>query len=83
IQMQAIELALARQENFVAVMPTGSGKSLLFTLPPFNEPGFQTYVMVGNRALLDDHLKRTTKLGLVAKRWLARQKTVSEEVQLV
>jgi ATP-dependent helicase YprA (DUF1998 family) len=83
IQMQAVELALARTENFVAVMPTGSGKSLIFTMPPFNEPEFQTYVLVANRALLDDHLKRAEKLGLKAERWVAGVTTVATKTQLV
>jgi len=57
--------------------------SLIFTLPHFNEPGFQTYVMVGNWALLDDHLAHARTLGIVMERWVAKQTTVNMDTQLV
>jgi hypothetical protein len=82
-QMQAVELAVARQENFVLVLPTGGGKSLVFTLPPFNEPTFRTYVIVPNKALLNDHVERCKKLGLVTFQWLAHHKSVPDEAQIV
>ena len=82
-QMRAAGMALAREENFVLVMPTGSGKSLVFTLPPFNEPGFRTYVIVPNRALLQDHLQRCKQIGLPVFHWLAQHRTVPDDAQIV
>jgi superfamily II DNA or RNA helicase len=82
-QMLAVELALSRQENFVLVLPTGAGKSLAFTLPPFNEPMFRTYVVVPNKALLNDHVERCKKLGLQTFQWLSHHKGVPDEAQIV
>jgi hypothetical protein len=82
-QMAAVEMAVSRAENFVLVMPTGSGKSLVFTLPPFNEAGFRTYVIVPNKALLQDHLNRCKKVGLSAFHWRAQHKAVPEDMQIV
>lgn len=82
-QMEAAELAIARQESFVLVLPTGAGKSLVFTLPPFNEPDFCTYVIVPNKALLNDHIDRCTKLGIRTFQWLAHHKSVPDDVQVV
>ena len=82
-QMEAVELALSRKENFVLVMPTGSGKSLVFTLPPFTEPDFRTYVIVPNRALLIDHATRCDRLGLNTFQWLAKHKRVPDKARIV
>ena len=82
-QMEAVELAVSRKENFVLVMPTGSGKSLVFTLPPFNEPTFRTYVIVPNRALLIDHATRCERLGLPTFQWLSKHKGVPDDTQIV
>ncbi|MDX6296071.1 MAG: hypothetical protein QOH50_5401 [Kribbellaceae bacterium] len=82
-QMLAVELALAREENFVLVLPTGAGKSLVFTLPPFNELQFRTYVIVPNKALLNDHMERCNNLGIVAFQWLSHHKGVPDESQIV
>jgi hypothetical protein len=76
MQMQGVELAMARLENFVAVMPTGSGKSLLFTLPPFNESGFQTYVIIPNKALLVDQDEKAKRVGLSTTKWTAENRMV-------
>ena len=84
LQMEALELAISKTKvNFVAVMPTGSGKSLLFTLPPFHEPGSQTYCVVPNVALLQDHLSRAQKLGLRTHVWTTAACKVPPDIQLV
>ncbi|KAF8956798.1 hypothetical protein BDZ97DRAFT_1925070 [Flammula alnicola] len=83
MQMQVVEMALARQENFVAVMPTGSGKSLLFTLPPFNEPGYQTYAVIPNRALLLDQDRKAQNVGLSTQTWRVDHQQVRSATQLV
>ena len=82
-QMEAVEMSLARKENFVAVLPTGAGKSLIFTLPPFNEDGFSTYVIVPNKALLQDQLERAERVGLRTCVWKASRSSVPKDIQLV
>jgi len=82
-QMQAVDMAMAREENFVLVLPTGAGKSLVFTLPPFNEPDFRTYVIVPNKALLTDHIERCNKLGLRVSQWRSQDRSVPDEAQIV
>jgi len=82
-QLRAVELAVARTENFVLIMPTGSGKSLVFTLPPFNEPTFRTYVIVPNKALLHDHIERCRRIGLPSFHWRAHNKGIPDDTQIV
>ncbi|KAF4620294.1 hypothetical protein D9613_001267 [Agrocybe pediades] len=87
-QERAVQLALSRQINFVAVLPTGGGKSLLFTLPPFIEnPGNQaplrTVVVVPSRALLIDHLNRAKSIGIPAVQWTSTSRPPSSENQII
>lgn len=82
-QMQAVSMALERKENFVVVLPTGGGKSLVFTLPPFNERGFQSYVVIPNKALLQDQKEGAEKLGLKVDHWTSKSKHVDKKADLV
>lgn len=84
LQMEAVELAICKTKiNFVVVMPTGSGKSLLFTLPPFHEPGLQTYVVVPHISLLQDHLSKAKKLGLDTHIWTSSACKVPPHINIV
>jgi hypothetical protein len=82
-QMQAVELSLAREENFVAVLPTGSGKSLVFTLPPFNEHNLHTYVIIPNKTLLEDQKQKAQKLGIATHTWSTGRQTLPRDAQVV
>jgi hypothetical protein len=84
-QEQAVRLAVERQESFVAVLPTGGGKSLTYTLPAFNpkERGYRSYIIIPNRALLKDQIERAHALGLCAQWWTAGNPRVDDETQLV
>lgn len=84
-QAQAVRLAVERQQSFVAILPTGEGKSLTYTLPAFNtkEAGYHSYIIVPNRALLQDQMERSKAIGLDIMWWTARNQEVDEEKQLV
>jgi hypothetical protein len=84
-QKQAVRLSVERQQNFVAVLPTGGGKSLTYTLPTFNpkEEGYRSYIIVPSRALLQDQIKRSEDLGLEVMCWTAKKPAVEENIQLV
>ena len=68
-QENAVRLAVEGQESFVAVLPTGGGKSLTYTLPAFNpkEKNYRSYIIIPNRALLTDPRERANALGLCAQ----------------
>ncbi|KAF8185464.1 P-loop containing nucleoside triphosphate hydrolase protein, partial [Pholiota molesta] len=68
-QKEALALALARQESFVYVSPTGQGKSLIFMGPPHVEPDYHTYAVIPNKALLDDHVEKAEAAQLSVGRW--------------
>ena len=68
-QREGVKMTLSREHNFVCVLPTGGGKSLLYTLAALNEPNFQTYVVIPNKALLDDQRRRAAELSLVVHEW--------------
>ena len=80
-QKAAVRLALEHRHSFVAVLPTGGGKSLTFTLPAFNpkEAGYHSYVAVPSRALLEDQVDKARGLGISTKWWSAQNKTIDLE----
>jgi len=84
-QEQAVKLSVERQQSFVAVLPTGGGKSLTYTLPAFNpkEEGYRSYIIVPNRALLEDQIKRSKDIGLNVMWWTAQSPQIAEETQIV
>ena len=84
-QELAARLAVERQESFVAVLPTGGGKSITYTLPAFNpkEAGYRSYIIVPNRALLEDQIKRCKDIGLDSAWWTASRKHIDEDQRLV
>jgi hypothetical protein len=84
-QEQAVRLAVEREQSFVAVLPTGGGKSLTYTLPAFNpkEAGYRSYIVIPNRALLQDQIERSEAIGLNVKWWTAQNSEVDEATQLV
>ena len=84
-QAHAVRLAVECQESFIAILPTGGGKSLTYTLPTFNpkEAGYRSYIIVPNRALLQDQIDRSKAIGLRTHWWTAQNSVVDDETQLV
>lgn len=80
-QKAAVRLALEHRHSFVAVLPTGGGKSLTYTLPAFNpkEQGYHSYIAVPSRALLEDQVENAKRLGISTKWWSARNKAIELE----
>lgn len=70
VQLEATKLSLDGREDMIVVMPTGSGKSLVFMLPTFIEKGKRvTVVVVPLNALSADMERRCREFGLSAKTW--------------
>ena len=67
-QEQALYAVLDNQTPLVVVLPTGGGKSLLFTLPACVEEGV-TVVVVPYRALIEDLVKRICDCGVDCIEW--------------
>ena len=84
-QAEAVRLAVEGQESFVAVLPTGGGKSLTYTLPAFNpkEAKYRSYIIIPNRALLQDQIDNSKTIGIRTHWWTAQNSKVHEDVQLV
>jgi hypothetical protein len=76
-QQKMVEMAFAGTQNFVGVLPTGGGKSLVFLLPAFaatvDTPpdGLvqKTVVVIPNRSLMEDTLKKAMKFGVSCAQW--------------
>lgn len=78
-QKEMVELALAGNQNFVGILPTGGGKSLVFMLPAFaaqntpNQHGKinKTIVIIPNKSLLLDTLRKAQDLNISCCQWTA------------
>ena len=69
-QSRAITLAIHQQVNFLCVLPTGGGKSMIFMLASAIDPSHRvTVVIVPYISLLNDLLRRSQEAGLSASRW--------------
>lgn len=77
-QRQMVQEAISRRRNFVAILPTGGGKSLVFMLPAFLEDGYLTIVLVPNKMLLRDHVRNTKKANIQCMPWTVDAKPKSD-----
>jgi superfamily II DNA helicase RecQ len=68
-QEQALQAVLDKQTPLIVVLPTGGGKSLLFTLPACVEESGVTVVIVPYRALIDNLIDRIRKCGIDCIEW--------------
>jgi superfamily II DNA helicase RecQ len=68
-QEQALYAVLDKQTPLVVVLPTGGGKSLLFTLPACIEENGVTVVVVPYRALIEDLVSRISRCGVNCMEW--------------
>jgi superfamily II DNA or RNA helicase len=65
-QMEAILLALASRDDFLVVLPTGMGKSLVYILPALMDSGKVTAVVVPTAALVGNAVAGCVRAGLRA-----------------
>jgi hypothetical protein len=68
-QERAVYAVLDKQTPLVVVLPTGGGKSLLFTLPACIEETGVTVVVVPYRALIEDLVQRIRDCGVDCIEW--------------
>ena len=68
-QGQAMQAIQNGDSPIVAVMPTGSGKSVLFMLPAWVEPGGVSIVVVPLKALREDMIHRCEQIGIRCAVW--------------
>ena len=78
--MQAIQQG---QSPVVAIMPTGSGKSMLFMLPAWVAPRGTTVVVVPLIALRGDLQHRWATLGITCVEWESRRPPDEASIVLV
>jgi DEAD/DEAH box helicase len=77
-QEQMVKMSLSRNKSFVAVLPTGGGKSLAFLLPALDDTNHLTLVVIPNKALLTDQLRKAKDLGIKACKWLASSQDIGD-----
>lgn len=80
-QLQFVHQALARNTDILVVLPTGSGKTLLYLLTAYIEanrareaerPAPVTILIAATKALVQDVLRRSQSLGVQAANWSGR-----------
>ena len=72
-QEEAMKAIQAGESPVVTVMPTGEGKSILFMLPAWVEPGGTTVVVVPLIALRGDMKRRCDMFGIECVEWESTQ----------
>lgn len=83
IQEPAIESILAGESPIVAIMGTGSGKSLLFMLPAWCDSSGTTVVVVPLISLRQDMQERCQQLGLSCASWNSQHPPDAASIVLV
>ncbi|PYH28098.1 P-loop containing nucleoside triphosphate hydrolase protein [Aspergillus neoniger CBS 115656] len=83
VQAEALQAIQDGESPVVTVMRTGGGKSLLFMLPAFLEPGGTTIVIVPLLSLRQDLRRRCQALGLVCVEWESRNPPDDATIVLV
>ena len=68
-QELALHAVIDGQTPLVVVLPTGGGKSLLFSVPACMEDAGVTVVVVPYRALIEDLVDRMQKCGIDCMEW--------------
>jgi hypothetical protein len=76
-QQKMVEMAFAGNQNFVGVLPTGGGKSLVFLLPafaatvdtPLDGLVQKTLVIIPNKSLMVDTLRKALHHGVSCAQW--------------
>lgn len=69
-QRLMVEASLRNYAHYIAVLPTGGGKSTAYLMPALLETsGISSVVMIPNKALLQDSLRKTIDLNIRAKVW--------------
>ncbi|KAJ7105807.1 P-loop containing nucleoside triphosphate hydrolase protein, partial [Mycena epipterygia] len=82
-QREAVQLAFARDRSFVAILPTGGGKSLIYRLPAAYELNLSSVIICPNAALLRDQMLSSKRQGLKCTSWVAKDAEFPTDVQLI
>lgn len=83
VQGKAMDVISKGDSPVVAVMPTGAGKSVLFMLPAWVEPGGVTVVVVPLKALKKDMIHRCEEIGIRCAVWDGRNQPDGASIVLV
>lgn len=91
-QQKMVELAFEGKRNFVGVLPTGGGKSLVFLLPAFAATAEtpldglvqKTVVLIPNKSLMEDTLRKAINSGVSCAQWTVHtSKRVIKDTALI
>jgi len=83
MQKRAVMMSLANKHSFVAVLPTGAGKSLVYNLPASTGEVGRPFVVCPFKALLDDQVEKANEHGLSPHRWTVRKSNIPKESKIV
>ncbi|EPQ50217.1 hypothetical protein GLOTRDRAFT_20594, partial [Gloeophyllum trabeum ATCC 11539] len=68
-QKDIVVAALSNEATFVGILATGGGKSVAWLVPAVVEPAFKSIVIIPNRSLLEDMVRKTRALGISCRQW--------------
>jgi hypothetical protein len=77
-QRMMVERSLSRERSFFGILPTGGGKSMVWLIPAISQETGITLVIIPNKALLNDMLRKTQDLGIPCCRWTANSRHIGE-----
>ena len=68
-QLKAIMAAIALEEDFSVVLPTGGGKSMIWQATAFVETDGASVIMAPYKLLLEEHLENSRSMNIVSARY--------------
>jgi hypothetical protein len=77
-QRMMVERSLTRERSFFGVLPTGGGKSMVWLIPAISEETGITLVVIPNKALLNDMLRKTQDMGISCCKWTAGHRHIGQ-----
>jgi superfamily II DNA helicase RecQ len=75
-QRDLIRHVLTHERNLVAVLPTGSGKSMAWLIPSIIPSEKTSVVIVPHQSLLHDHIKEARERQISFHHWTANNRGV-------
>jgi superfamily II DNA helicase RecQ len=82
-QLEYLMETIANQRDFIAILPTGGGKSAGWQVMAKLEPESKSIVVIPTLALMEDQISSCASLGIVAAQYKVTGQPLPPNVQVI